>query len=413
MSALLGRYAGVVGEDVVGQLRQLAVPLRGKTIVHINSTSAGGGVAEILSQLVPFQRELGIDAHWEVLSGNEPFYSCTKRFHNALQGMPVDVAPALLRSYEENNAVNAERLAPLLRDADFVFVHDPQPAALITHFPTRRGKWIWRCHIDLSRPHRSVWRYLAPFVSAHDASVFSVADFAQVLPHPVYLVPPSIDPLSDKNRELTPQEIDGELAAFGIDRTRPILLQVSRFDRFKDPLGVIHAYHLVKAFVPAVQLVLAGGGAVDDPEGAAMLAEVQAAAGDDPDLHVLWLPVDAHRTINALQRAADIVIQKSIREGFGLTVSEAMWKEKVVIGGATGGIRLQIANGHTGFLVSTPEGAALRSRYLLRHRRRLLGMGRNAKQFVRENFLLTRQLREYLTLMVGVGRGGTSMVVSI
>jgi len=188
------------------------------------------------------------------------------------------------------------------------------------------------------------------------------------------------------------------------------MLQVSRFDRFKDPLGVIHAYRLVKEFIPAVQLVLAGGGASDDPEGAAVLADVRAAAEGDPDLHVLLLPVDAHRTINALQRSANIVIQKSIKEGFGLTVAEAMWKGKVVIGGNAGGIRLQIASSRTGFLVSTPEGLALRARYLLRHRRRLLGMGRNARQFVRENFLLTRQLREYLTLMVSLGRGHTNPV---
>ena len=411
MSAFLNRYARLLGDDVVDQLHQLSAPLRGKTVVHVNSTRAGGGVAEILSQLVPFQRELGIDAHWDVLSGDDAFYACTKRFHNALQGMPVDVAPALLDSYAETNAANAARLAPRLRDADFVFVHDPQPAALITHVPKRKGKWIWRCHIDLSHPHRSVWRYLSPFVSAHDASVFSVADFAQVLPHPVYLVAPSIDPLSEKNRDLTAREIEDELSAFGIDRSRPIMLQVSRFDRFKDPLGVIHAYHLVKAFLPSVQLVLAGGGAVDDPEGAAVLAEVQAAADGDPDLHVLSLPVDGHRTINALQRAADIVIQKSIKEGFGLTVAEAMWKEKAVIGGATGGIRLQIASGRTGFLVTTPEGTALRARYLLRHRRRRLGMGRNARQFVKEHFLLTRQLREYLTLMVALGCNGSGMVV--
>ena len=413
MSAFLSRYAEIVGDDVVSQLHQLSAPLQGKTVVHINSTSAGGGVAEILSQLVPFQRELGMDAHWDVLSGDEPFYDCTKRFHNGLQGMTIDLMPKLLRIYEENNAANAERLGPLLRDADFVFIHDPQPAALITHIQPRKAKWIWRCHIDVSRPHRSVWRYLLPYVSAHDASVFSVADFAQLLPHPVYLVAPSIDPLSDKNRELTPQEIDLELGAFGIDRSRPLLLQVSRFDRFKDPLGVIHAYHLVKEFIPSVQLVLAGGGAVDDPEGAAMLAEVRAAANGDQDLHVLALLVDGHRTINALQRAADIVIQKSIREGFGLTVSEAMWKEKAVIGGATDGIRLQIANGRTGFLVNTPEGTALRVRYLLRNRRRLHGMGRNAREFVRENFLLTRQLREYLTLMVSLAGGRSKLVVSI
>jgi trehalose synthase len=221
----------------------------------------------------------------------------------------------------------------------------------------------------------------------------------------VYLIAPSIDPLSDKNIELDEADIDAQAGRLGLDRKRPLMLQVSRFDRFKDPLGVIHAYRLVKEYVPSLQLALAGGDAADDPEGAAVLAEVRTAAGDDPDIHVAQLPSDAHRTINALQRAADIVLQKSTREGFGLTVTEAMWKGKPVIGGDTGGIRLQIVNHHTGFLVSTPQGAALRARYLLRNRDRLEEMGRKAQQFVRENFLITRHLREYLTLMVGLARG--------
>ncbi len=405
MSAFLGNYAAVAGEDVIRQLRQLCVPLKGLRVVHVNSTREGGGVAEILAKLVPFKQELGIRTRWEVLQGDEIFFDCTKRFHNALQGMTLDIAPALLKHYEEVNAENAERLRPQLEEADIVFVHDPQPAALIRHFPQRRAKWVWRCHIDLSHPHRSTWNYLRAFVSAYDASIFSLADFAQVLPHPVYLIAPSIDPLSEKNLELDRKEIDAECAQFQIDRGRPLMLQVSRYDRFKDPLGVIHVYRLVKEFAPSLQLVLAGGRATDDPEGAAVLAEVRAAAEGDGDIHVLQLPGDAHRTINALQRAADIVLQKSTREGFGLTVTESMWKGKPVIGGDTGGIRLQIVNHHTGFLVSTPEGAALRARYLLRNRDRLGEMGRKAQQFVRENFLITRHLREHLTLMVGLASG--------
>jgi trehalose synthase len=407
MSAYLDRYAPIVGDDVVHQLRQLSAPLKGLRLVHVNSTREGGGVAEILSKLVPFERELGIDARWEVIEGDETFFACTKRFHNALQGLAIGVAPALLRSYEDVNAANAERLGPILREADIVFVHDPQPAALIQHLSKRAGRWIWRCHIDVARPQRDVWHYLRNFVAQYDASVFSLADFAQVLPHPVYLIPPSIDALSEKNIELPPAEVHGQLSHFGIDRGRPILLQVSRFDRFKDPLGVIQAYRLVKAFIPSVQLVLAGGTATDDPEGEAVLAEVREAAVGDDDLKVLCLPPDDHRTINALQRGADVVLQKSIREGFGLTVSEAMWKGKAVIGGDVGGIRLQIASHRTGFLVATPEGAALRARYLLKNRRRLRGMGENARQFVREHFLVTRQLREHLTLMLSLGRGVT------
>jgi trehalose synthase len=278
-------------------------------------------------------------------------------------------------------------------DADFVFIHDPQPAALLKAFPKRKGKWIWRCHIDLSHPHRPVWRYLRGLVAGYDASVFSLADFAQMLPHPSYLVPPAIDPLSDKNMELAEEEIRAVYGQFEIDTRRKVMLQVSRFDRFKDPVGVIRAYRLAKAFIPGLQLVLA------------VLAEVRDVAGDDRDVHILLLPPDAHRTINALQRGADFVLQKSLREGFGLTVAEAMWKGKAVIGGDTGGIRLQVIDHHTGFLVRSPEGTALRIRYLLQHPARFAEMGQKAREFVRENYLLTRQLREYLALMVALQHG--------
>jgi len=402
MSTLLDTYAQVVGEDVVDHLRQLAEPLHGMKMVHVNSTRVGGGVAEILTKLVPLTRELGIDARWEVISGDEEFYQCTKGMHNALQGNPVSIPEPLLRSYEQTNAQNAEQLRGALQDADFAIIHDPQPAALLGHFPERKGKWVWRCHIDASHPYRPVWKYLRKLVAPYDASIFSLAAFAQVLPHPEYIIPPSIDPLSEKNMNLDAHQIDAVYDSFELARDRPLVVQVSRFDRFKDPLGVIAAYRLAKKFVPALQLVLAGGGASDDPEGQVVLDEVRGAAAEDPDIHVLSLPPDAHLTINALQRAADIVIQKSTREGFGLTVTEAMWKGKPVIGGDTGGIRLQVINYHTGFLVSTPEGAALRLRYLLHQRDKITEMGDKAREFVRENFLLTRQLREYLTLMVGL-----------
>lgn len=399
---LLDAYSEVAGQEAIAQLRQLTERLRGMRVVHVNSTRIGGGVAEILEKLVPLTRELGIDVSWETISGNEAFYQCTKGFHNALQGTAVTISEHLLRNYEETNAANAERLRPQLEQADAVFIHDPQPAALLRHCPNRKGKWIWRCHIDISRPHRPVWKYLRNFVADYDASIFSLAAFAQQLPHPEYLIPPSIDPLSEKNIDLPPEEVDTACRHLGIDPERPILLQVSRFDRFKDPLGVIHAYKLAKKFAPALQLVLAGGGATDDPEGDAVLGEVRQEAAGDLDIHVLLLPPDAHRTINALQRAADIVVQKSLREGFGLTVTEALWKGKPVIGGDTGGIRLQVVNHHTGFLVNTPEGAALRIRYLLRNPDKAAEMGRKGREFVRENFLITRHLREYLTLIVGL-----------
>jgi trehalose synthase len=404
MRRTLDRYAEAAGPDVIEHLRQLARPLAGTRVVHVNSTRAGGGVAEILDALVPLMVELGLDVEWEVVVGDEQFYQCTKRMHNALQGNTVEMPATLIRAYEDTGAANAERLRGALEGADFVFIHDPQPAPLLSHMPNRKGKWIWRCHIDASHPFRPVWKYLRPIVAGYDASVFSLSSFAQQLPHPQYLIAPSIDPLTDKNTELDAGEIADVARKFSLDLERPLLLQVSRFDRFKDPLGVIRAFRLARQMAPSLQLVLAGGGASDDPEGAQVLAEVQEAAANEDDIHVLLLPSDAHRTINALQRAATIVLQKSLREGFGLTVTEALWKGKPVIGGNTGGIRLQVINHHTGFLVDSPEGAALRIRYLLHHREQLQAMGRKGREFVRGNFLLTRHLVEYLTLMLGLTR---------
>jgi trehalose synthase len=408
--SLLDGYAQVAGTDVIAHLRQLAAPLAGAKVVHVNSTRTGGGVAEILTKLIPLTRELGIDTDWEVITGESEFFECTKGMHNTLQGNRIPLAERLLTVYEETNARNAEVLRPILKDADFVFIHDPQPAPLLRYCPERKGKWVWRCHIDASHPYRPVWKYLYQFVAPYDASIFSLAAFAQELPHPQYLIPPSIDPLSDKNVELEADAIQRLYNNYQLDAERPLVVQVSRYDRFKDPLGVIKAYQLAKRFLPAIQLVLAGGGATDDPEGEAVLNEVQACAEGDRDIHVLLLPSDAHREINALQRAADIVLQKSVREGFGLTVTEAMWKGKPVIGGDVGGIRLQVINHHTGFLVNTPEGAALRTRYLLHQPEKIGEMGAKARAFVRDNFLITRHLREYLTLMVALLHGARERI---
>jgi len=402
MSSLLQDYAAVAGEDVIEHLRQLAAPLAGRKVIHVNSTRSGGGVAEILAKLVPLTRELGLEVDWEVITGGPDFYRCTKKMHNTLQGNREDISPELLSVYEDTNAEGVAGLRERLEAADFVFIHDPQPAPFLTHCPDRRGKWIWRCHIDVSHPYRPVWKYLRRYIAPYDASIFSLAGFAQMLPHIQYIVPPSIDPLSEKNMDLSEEEVTAVYRRFALAPDRPLLLQVSRFDRFKDPIGVIHAYRLAKRFVPGLQLVLAGGTATDDPEGEQVLAEVRELAGGDPDTHILLLPPDAHRTINALQRSADLVLQKSLREGFGLTVTEAMWKGKPVIGGNAGGIRLQVIDHHTGFLVNTPEGAALRIRYMLHNRERTAEMAAKARDFVKDNFLLTRQLREYLTIMVAL-----------
>ncbi|MCL7486546.1 MAG: glycosyltransferase [Desulfobulbaceae bacterium] len=410
MTTLLDAYSETSGQGVIDHLRQLAAPLRGMKILHVNSTRVGGGVAEILGKLVPLMQELSIDASWEVITGNDDFYQCTKAMHNALQGSRARIPRHLLDNYEQVNRDNGEQLREKLEAADFVFIHDPQPAPLLTYCPARRGKWIWRCHIDASHPYRPVWKYLKPFIADYDASIFSLPRFAKTLPHPQYIIPPSIDPLSEKNMDLTKEEVWGVYGDFDLDPERPLLLQVSRFDRFKDPLGVIQAYQLVKKFVPGQQLVLAGGTATDDPEGEVVLQEVRDAAAGDPDIHILLLPPDAHKTINALQRAADIVLQKSIKEGFGLTVTEAMWKGKPVIGGDTGGIQLQVINFNTGFRVNTPEGAALRIRYLLHQPAKMREMGNKAREFVRDNFLLTRHLREYLTLILSLHYGSEDRI---
>ncbi len=399
---MLDDYVDIVGADVIEQLRELAGIMEGMKVVHVNSTRYGGGVAEILHKLVPMMVELGIDASWEVIEGDSTFFKTTKGFHNALQGNEIEMPESWLRDYEETNRKNAESLREKLSEADIVFIHDPQPAPLLDYCPDRKGKWVWRCHIDVSKPYRPVWKYLSSFVDGYDASIFSLANFARRLPHIQYLIPPSIDPLSDKNIELEQVEIDSIYDEFGIDPERPLLVQISRFDSFKDPVGVIRAYRIAKKFLPAIQLVLAGGEAADDPEASIILEEVHNASKGDPDIHILLLPPDAHRNINALQRASDLVLQKSIREGFGLTVTEAMWKSKPVIGGNTGGIKLQVVDHHTGFLVDSPEGAALRVRYLLFRRQKLEEMGIKAHEFIRESFLLTRHLREYLTLMAAL-----------
>jgi len=408
---MLEELGAIVGYSEIDHLIQLSTFLKNKKIVHVNSTKVGGGVAELLSNIIPLKQELGLDATWEIIVGQPEFYKCTKMFHNLLQGVKDQIVPEnLLKIYEKTNEENAQRLFDLLNESDFVFIHDPQPAGLIKYFPNRKGKWVWRCHIDISRPNRQVWKFLKRFVSQFDASIFSLVDFARSLPHLQYIIAPSINPLSDKNKELSKEEIAKVYTEFNLDPTRPLLLQVSRFDRFKDPIGVINAYKLVKKSIPSVQLVLAGGSADDDPEGSIVLEETLTAANSDKDIHVLSLPPDANITINALQRAADIVIQKSTKEGFGLTVTEALWKNKPVIGGNTGGIRLQIINHYNGFLVNTPEGAALRIRQLLSDEDLFKRLKRKGKEFVKDNFLVTRHVREYLTLLVMLQQSSTKVI---
>ncbi len=406
---LLDRYEEVVGTQEVQRLRQLAARLQGKRIVHVNSTRSGGGVAEILGWMLPLMEELGLTARWEVVSGPPEFYAVTKAFHNGLQGLPVSLRKS---DFDLHYEVNRENAARLNLEADLVFVHDPQPIYLPRFTPPGRvGRWVWRCHVDASRPDRAVWKYLTAAMADYQATVFSMAAFTRPVGCPVYLIPPSIDPLADKNCPIPEAERLETLSQLGIDPERPFLLQVSRFDRFKDPLGVIEAYRLLKPYYPALQLVLAGGPADDDPEGAEVLEEVQERAAEDADVKILMLPPDAHRTINALQRSAIVVLQKSLKEGFGLTVTEALWKGKPVIGGACGGITLQVHDYHTGFLVHSPAGAAYRVRYLLRYAEKRLRMGRVGHDLVREHFLLTRHLRDYLVMLLCMDHPGDGVLL--
>jgi trehalose synthase len=356
--------------------------------------------------MIPILRELGIDARWDVIKGDQAFFNVTKAFHNALHGAPEEISVEMLEVFRANTEMN---LRETNLSGDVIFIHDPQPAGLILRKPEIGRRWVWRCHIDVSTPQANVWGFLREYVERYDAAIFSMPDFAQQLPIPQFRVAPSIDPLSDKNKPLSREFIDKVLEKYGIDRRRPLLTQISRFDRLKDPLGVVAAYRLVKKRHNC-QLVLAGGGATDDPEGEQVLREVQEAAGGDRDIHVLLLPPFSDLEINALVRASTIVLQKSIREGFGLTVTEALWKRKPVIGGAVGGIKLQIINGVTGFLVHSAEGAAHRIGELLRDGRLRERMAENGFQHVRQNFLVTRQVKDYLLTMLALDHPDESVV---
>jgi len=392
--AQLDDYAPIVGRQEIDQLRFLADRLRGRRVKMVNSTAVGGGVAEILNRLIPLMNELEIQHRWEVITGGQDFFEVTKAFHNALHGAPYDLTGDAQEIFLRYNEQNRQRMA---FGEDVVVIHDPQPAGLIHSRQPDHGKWVWRCHIDLSNPHPGVWGLLRPLVEEYDTAIFSSPAFSRRLSIPQYLFYPCIDPLSEKNKKLEESSVQDVCDAFGIDRSRPILTQVSRFDRLKDPVGVIRAYKMVKRYVDC-QLVLAGGGASDDPEGAAVLAEAQTEAAGDPDVFILDLPPWSAFEINALQSASTIIIQKSLREGFGLTVAEGLWKGKPVIAGAVGGIPVQVIHKLTGMLVHSVEGCAFQIRYLLTHPEFAAQLGRNGREHVRENFLMTSNVKRYLLL---------------
>jgi len=330
-------YIPIVGQSIIDDLRLLAERLKGKVIQHVNSTSVGGGVAEILNRMVPLLGELGVDSRWDLIKGGSQFFDVTKKFHNALHGRPEDITDHDLKIFMETTEANLELMNTY---GDIVFIHDPQPIGLIKK--KSGNKWLWRCHIDVSHPHKKVWDFLMSFIPSYDAAVFSSPIFSQNLPIRQFLISPSIDPLSDKNKELPQDVIDAALEKYNIVKDKPIITQISRFDRLKDPIGVIEAYLRVKKYIDC-QLILAGGTATDDPEGAQVLAEVQEKAKKDPDIHILLLPQD-DVLINALQRASDVIIQKSLKEGFGLTVAEALWKAKPIVASHVGGISQQVTH---------------------------------------------------------------------
>jgi trehalose synthase len=402
----LSAYAPIVGEATIEELYLLARHLNGRVIKNINSTAVGGGVAEILNQMVPLLKEMGIDARWDVIRGGEQFFGVTKKIHNALHGAPVDFTGADEKTYWDTQETNLQMMD---LNADILFIHDPQPAGLIRKKKELGNRWIWRCHIDVSSPNAKVWGFLKPMIEQFDASVFSAPSFSQQLSIAQFLISPSIDPLSDKNKDLTQEFIDQVLERFGITKDKPLVTQVSRFDYLKDPVGVIEAYRLVKPYVDC-QLLLVGGSASDDPEGAQVLAEVKEKAAGDPDIHILELPPTSHLEINALQRASTVIVQKSLKEGFGLTVSEALWKAKPIIAGAVGGIPLQITHKYSGILTLSVEGTAYWLKQLLQSPDYARKLGENGREHVRENFLLTRHLREYMLLFLSMDHADKDVV---
>lgn len=405
-SVRLMDYEPIVGAQTLEELYLLAEGLRERKIKMVNSTAVGGGVAEILSRLVPLLNELGVSTQWEVVKGGEDFFEVTKKIHNALHGEQLSLTPRMKEVFLE---VNRENLRNTNFDQDVVVIHDPQPIAYIEMRDRTQAKWVWRCHIDISNPNEEVWEFLKGYVEQYDVALFSSPRFSKRLPIPQFLFFPSIDPLSDKNRELEPEFIDQVLDQFHIPRDKPIITQISRFDRLKDPIGVIKAYRMAKRYIDC-QLVLAGGGASDDPEGETVLSEARNEAEGDPDIHILLLPPTSSLEINALQRASSIILQKSIREGFGLTVSEALWKKKPVIGSAVGGIPAQIIPKFTGALVYSIEGAAYQIRYLLSHPEVAKKLGEYGHEFVKEEFLITRNLRRYLLLFHVLSHPGERII---
>lgn len=400
-------YCPIVGDETIGELRALAEPLRGASVLHINATPFGGGVAEMLSTLVPLMDDVGLAAEWQVIRGSEEFFSVAKAMHNSLQGMSIDWSADMERTWLSYNDMNAELFD---QSYDFVIVHDPQPAGLLEgvlcrdgHHPL--GTWLWRCHIDTTYARPQVWGFILPFVSLYQGAIFTRKEYINgglSGGPPVFTVWPAIDPLSLKNREASPEIVRSVLSRCGLDPCRPIICQVSRFDPWKDPLGVIDVYREMKKEMPGLQLVMAGFLAHDDPEGKTYYERTVRYAGDDGDIHILCNVGEIQvgtLEVSALQQAASVIVQKSIREGFGLTVTEALWKGRPVVAGNVGGIPLQIEHSKTGFLANSTAEYVDYALYVLRHGEVTSEMGSQARRHVQQNFLVTRNLADYLRVL--------------
>ena len=395
----LADYTHIVGWPLVDEVRKLAEPLRGKKVLHLSATAFGGGVSEILYTLVPLMRDVGLDAEWQVIYGREEFFNATKLMHNALQGSPRDLGEEQWQTWRQYNQMNARELTD---GWDVCIVHDPQPAAMHTLVPEKARRWAWRCHIDLSTPNQATLGRLLEYLESYPTTLFHMREYVpDGMNGKVHIVPPAIDPLAPKNMALSPEDAVFVCNQFGLDVDRPLICQVSRFDPWKDPVGVIDAYRLVKEEFPEVQLALVGSMATDDPEGWNYFNETVAHAEGDPDVHILnnFNNVGAVE-VNAFQSHADVLIQKSTREGFGLTVSEAIWKAKPFIGGRVGGIPIQVRDGETGYLVDTVDECARRIGDVLRDPALGKDLGRRGKEYVRAHFLMPRLLRDWLRVLL-------------
>ena len=399
MTRKIEDYIPIVGKRRVDELKLISEKLSGKTIQNINSTAVGGGVAEILSKIVPLLNSMGVHMKWDVIKGDTSFFQVTKKIHNALHGKKDNLTRNNIKTFNETSQTNIDNM---LLYGDIIFVHDPQPIALIQNKKKVDAKWIWRCHVDVSQPNKSVWGFLAKYIEKYDATVFSAPSFSRDLKVRQYMVCPSIDPLSEKNRDLTRVEILSVLKKYGLPHDKPLVTQVSRFDRLKDPVGVIEAYKLVRKYVDC-HLVLAGSHAADDPEAGEVLAEVREKAKNDSQIHLLVVDSETNDfDVNALQRGSAVVMQKSLREGFALTVTEALWKARPVVASAVGGIPLQIAHQYSGLLCHSVEGAALQIKQFLNNPDFATKLGANGKEHIRQNFLVTRHLRDYMLLFLAL-----------